>query len=297
MSEGPSTTDIPLDDIDKLLQSEDPEFAKGLEEVRNVESDPTVSIDASAIDEGLAADDAQVASETGKSTWRLKFARFKQRVRERLALGLTNALIFVKTRPKEFFFYALVLLKALLQAALTPLALFRNANKAQKAVLVLLLALSGVAVWVLMQNLRGTWLPQLNEPLLHSFEPYADSVVKFDTHEDGESFFSAFPQERHEFLFPKMKVNLKRTAENPLPMGAFEIIAVADSKEAAIELHDREVELSDSIQRLLEDETFADLETENGKGALKARIKNELNPKMAQGWITDIDFKTFILKP
>lgn len=45
--------EIPLEDIDKILAAEDPDFAKSLEEVRAVEVDKSVVIEASAIDETL----------------------------------------------------------------------------------------------------------------------------------------------------------------------------------------------------------------------------------------------------
>jgi flagellar basal body-associated protein FliL len=94
-----------------------------------------------------------------------------------------------------------------------------------------------------------------------------------------------------------MKVNLRRTAENPNPMGAFEVIVQVDSKDTAIELRDREVELNDHLQRVFEEETFSDLETEIGKARLKTSLKRELNQKLTQGWVKDISFKTFVLKP
>ena len=80
-------------------------------------------------------------------------------------------------------------------------------------------------------------------------------------------------------------------------MGAFELIVLLDSKDTAIEIRDREVEFFDLLQRVLEEESFADLESELGKQRLKGRVKRELDQKLTQGWIKDINFKTFILKP
>ena len=86
----------------------------------------------------------------------------------------------------------------------------------------------------------------------------------------------------------------KATAENPNPMGAFELVVELDSDDTAIEVRDREVEFFDHVQRVFEDETFRDLETVLGKDRLKSRIKRELNHKLTQGWVKDVKFKTFV---
>ncbi len=90
---------------------------------------------------------------------------------------------------------------------------------------------------------------------------------------------------------------MKRPKENENPMGAFEIIVLLDSKDTAIEVRDREVELHDALQRVFEDESYGELESESGKGRLKSRLKRELNAKLTQGWVKDVTFKHFIIKP
>lgn len=296
--------EIPLEDIDRLLESEDPEFTKSLEEVRAVESDKDIVIDASAIDETLG--DTEAAAVDGKnesrwSRWRLKlrmaWVGFKMRLKARLIQMAIDFFIFLKTRPKEFFFFLVSTSKILYKKSLVPLKAFKEATRVQKLTVLVLMTLAVACAWILMANLRGIWLPLLSEPPLQSFAAVADSVETYKPKEEGESFYSAFPQERHEFLFPKMKVNLKRTEDNPNPMGAFEIVVLVDSKDTAIEVSDREVEFSDMLQRVFEDETFNDLASELGKNRLKSRLKRELNQKLTQGWAKDINFKTFVLKP
>src|ERR1700722_7924860 len=76
-AEEPKSGEISLEDIDKLLETEDPEFTKSLEEVRAVEPSKDVVIDAAAIDESLAGDGDLAAkeSEVKLSRWvRLKYA-------------------------------------------------------------------------------------------------------------------------------------------------------------------------------------------------------------------------------
>ncbi len=298
----------PFAEIDLLLEAEDPDFAKSLEEVRSVVNDANVTIEASAIDEhGDEAEAKHDVVEAPDSDDGL-VTRFKKRARAKIIELRTNAknhivhsakasFIFLKTRPKEYFLYSIVVSKTLLKKTMIPVHAFQAANTVQRISSLTLTAVFLGAIWVLIANFKGIWLPQINEPLLHSFADHADRVINFNRKDGGESFNSAFPQERHEFLFPKMKVNLRANEDHPLPMGAFEVVAQLDSEDTAIEVRDREVEFGDLLQRVFEEETFTALETEIGKSKLKSRLKRELNQKLTQGWVKDINFKNFILKP
>lgn len=295
--------DVSLENIDKLLEAEDPEFAKSLGEVKAVTPDPNVEIEASSIEE---SDVVTVEEKPSKPPGFIKRIRarismawfgFKNRLNARLAHFAKELVIFLKTRPKEFFLFLMSTIKVLIQKALIPLKLFGEANKIQKLGFLVLLMIMVGAGWVLVHNFKGIWLPSINEPILRTFESQADWVEEIEAKDPMKNFYSAFPQEHHEFLFNKMKVNLRATSENPLPMGAFEMIVDLDSPETSIEVRDRQVEFSDLLQRVLEEETFNDLATELGKTKLKSRIKRELNQKLTQGWVRDVNFKTFILKP
>jgi len=295
--------EIPLGDIDKLLEKEDPEFTKSLEEVRAVESAKDVEIDAAAIDESQVPDEPV---EGDKKAGKIKALRLKLKTairnlqlkfQARLKTAGKDFVQFLKVRPKQFALFAVKAIKAGIKGAAVPINAYQEATRVQKITVLTVILLGTASVWVLLANFKGIWIPQINEPLLANFETVADHVEPYNPKDDGESFYSAFPQERHEYLFPKFKVNLARTADNPDPMGAFEIIAVLDSKDTAIEVSDRQVEFSDLVQRVFEEETFTDLATELGKQKLKSKIKRELNQKLTQGWAKDINFKTFVLKP
>lgn len=80
-------------------------------------------------------------------------------------------------------------------------------------------------------------------------------------------------------------------------MGAFEVVVKVDSRDSAIEVRDREVEFFDLVQRVFEAETYPDLSSKPGKIKLKARLKREMNEILSQGWVQEVSFKTFVLKP
>ncbi len=303
-------SEIPLEDIDALLASEDPEFAKSLEEVRAVAPDANITIEASAVDDTDTAGEIKNVNEEAlaetrfakfkvrvKLKWRAYWSGLRMRLRARSQQAGKDLVIFLKTRPKEFLLFSIAMSKTGFKNAMVPVRAFQDASATQRLAVLMLVATLVGSLWVLLANFKGIWLPHIHEPILASFAANADHVETFDAKDNGESFYSAFPQERHEFLFPKMKVNLRPTQENPLPMGAFEIVVQLDSMDTAIEVRDREVEFNDLLQRACEEETFSDLETELGKSRLKSLIKRELNQKLTQGWIKDVNFKTFILKP
>ncbi len=298
----PNSDVISLEDIDNLLASEDPEFAKSMAEVQAVESDTTATIDASTSDESLGdGEKVDAPQKNWRSKLKSRITQGWQRLRARLIARLVrfgqDALIFLKTRPKEFLFYSIAMSKTLARRSVIPVMAFRGATRWQRITVLLLIAFSLGSLWVLLANFKGIWLPQINEPILQNLAPHADSVTTYNPKTAGESFYSAFPQERYEFLFQKMKTNLRRTSGNANPMGAFEIIVVLDSKDTAIEVRDRQIEFFDLLQRAFEGESFNDLESELGKARLKSKIKKELNSQLTQGWVKDVNFKTFLLKP
>lgn len=294
--------EIPLKDIDKLLEQEDPEFAKSLEEVRAVEVDKSVVIEAAAIDEteeghGATADANVSFFKRQIRKLRAAIVAFRLSLKARLIQFAKNTFIFLKTRPKEFLFFSIAMITKSIKAAKVPLMAFVRAPRIYQLTVLVILALMIGTVWVLAANLKGIWIPHLTEPILSNLEDHADHVEDYDPNDGTESFYSAFPQEIHQFLFKKMKVNLRRTSDSPNPMGAFEVVVDVDSNDTAIELRDREVELHDMLQRLFEDEIVTELDSETGKKILKGRIRKELNGKLTQGWIKDVHFKTFVLKP
>jgi flagellar basal body-associated protein FliL len=296
--------EIPLEDIDKILEAEDPEFAKDIAEVRAVEAAKDVEIEATVVGDADALPTEAGLDEKPlkgfakiKSKIKTALSALKLRVKNRLVTAGQDLIVFAKTRPKEFLFWSIGAAKRLAKSGLVPLAAIRALSVPRKIAFAVLVAIAGLSAWVLLHNFKGVWLPQIHEPILRSFEEDAEFVGTYDPKQEGESFYSAFPQEIHEYLFPRMKVNLKAAKDSPNPMGAFEVIVQLDSKDTAVEVHDREVEFFDALQRVFEEETAGDLETTLGKDRLKSRIKRELNQRLTQGWVKDVNYKTFILKP
>lgn len=288
-------------ELDQVLAQMDPEFAKNLENIQSVHPNTEIHIETEKIEVDESGEIIEPTVEKKPSGFKGRVQALKQAVKQRLARVTSSIWYFLKTVPKAV---AIATFKAVLKAVKATLGAVGKVIKGffafsmpQKLAAVAVLGLITALLMVVKANLKGDWIPMLNDPLLTSFEPRADSVTEFDAKEKMVSFARAFPQDPEMFLFDKLKVNLRRNSNHLNPMGAFEIFAQVDSHETAVELQTRQVEIHDAIQRVLEGQQYEELVSDLGKNRLKGFIKSEINHELTQGWVVDIHFKTFILKP
>ena len=264
-------------EIDRMLAAIDPEFDRSMAELGQIKN-ADVDLELSELDVAAHVDDdaPDLTARAPEGAGALTRLRFR--------LGNTLAfLIFGLRRTLEFVKFAV--------------HAFKHATRTQKLMAVGMIALFGLALVILLANLRGRWLPTLDAPVIGRLEPFADHVVTVPAEDPRVSLAAAFPPDAHEFLFKPFKVNLRPTADNPQPMGAFEFVIAVDTEETATEARDREVELVDLVQRTFEEQTFHDLATEAGKTQLKDRLRRELNAKLGPKRVSAVNFKTFVLKP
>lgn len=299
----PKPNEISLDEIDKILEQDDPEFSKGLNEIQQVGAASDVVIESEvAGEESLSTEEAAQQ----KSWWEKNrllaklvpalFARWLK-IRARLWLWAKQAWHFLRTSPIEFGKYLrsqLVVIFKKLRAKLTQL---KELPLPKKIALLAFVTLFGITVGLAVKTVKGRWLPEIYHPELTNFATVADRV--WEVSKEGESviFLRAFPQDEFQFLFKKIIVNLKRTNSSQNPMGAFEFYAVLDSKETALEVQARQHELHDRLQRAVEGQTYAELENPMGRKHLKDVLRATLNESLTQGWAQDVLIKTYVLKP
>ncbi|MAQ36775.1 MAG: hypothetical protein CMO21_06030 [Thioclava sp.] len=298
----PSADEIALDDIDALLDQEDPSFREELTQVASVQTDVELDEEGSLgelQDEGLNEE----AEEEPKSKFKKILFNIKANLKFRfdnfkrfLSQKFFQFLLFLKTKPKEWLQYVLAQLKVVLGFFVAWKNRFAALPRKQKGIVFGVLILSVALIFMTYKNLKGVWLPTLNPPLIQSYYQVADKE-HFYGGEDFELFYKAFPRDPDLFLFDKFKVNLKHSEGHRNPMGAFEVVLELDSKDAAIEVQSRQIEFHDLIQREFEDQTYPSMLTDLGKLRLKNQIKKRLDVELSQGWIEDVHFQTFILKP
>jgi flagellar basal body-associated protein FliL len=81
------------------------------------------------------------------------------------------------------------------------------------------------------------------------------------------------------------------------PMAAFEFFVEGLSSEVLVEMKDREGEMRDLFQRQIEEFSFEQLDTTEGKKLLLERLKKAVNNSLSQGRIRRIFIKNVVLKP
>lgn len=306
MSEVPGQENSQLEedvsnDIDALLEQEDPGFKRDLSQVAEIK--PEVELDEEGslgeiTEPPVDDDETEEKSRIRKIGARLKsqlgyrLQRFKLRVRN----FIFNIIVFLRTRPKEFFGFLLSVVRSQLKKLKALLQSFGALPRNQKIIVMIVLVMSVAVAFLTLKNLKGVWLPTLNPPIVSSLSDVADRSFSYSA-EKFEMFYKAFPRTPDLFLFEKFKVNLKPSAGHPNPMGAFEVVVELDSKDAAVEVQSRQVEFHDLIQREFESQTYPSLLTDLGKQYLKDLIKKNLDERLSQGWVEDVHFQTFILKP
>jgi flagellar basal body-associated protein FliL len=308
--------EISLDNIDEILKQEDPGFVDSLNDIKaNPDDLSGAEIESLRIDD-LDGPEDDIEKENRFERWGKKFPKLKPlfQAPDNFKKFLKQRLIILKGRAKLFVANSLEQLKTLpdrTRKLLSDLLFVVRQNKKKLSdnldnrsrgerflIFIFLFGLGGVFGLVLLNMKNSHWLPQINRPLVLSLETVADRKWTFDSQVDTIAFLSAFPQEKHNYLFPKVIVNLKvRPGSNAFTMGAFEFYLELDSKDSAIEVKSREVELHDLVQRVTEQFTYEALETERGKDRLKEEIKKSLNQKIVQGWVKDVYIKFFITKP
>lgn len=301
--------EVSTDAVDKLLQQEDPEFSKSLDELKAEPNSTDVEIESSVtLDDDLGDDSAAPEEKTSKLQKRFPFLKklgspkawvYKRWVFFKAAVvsWFWAFLVFLKTQPKEYAKYFFAQIKKVFGWIGKQIDWFSDLSFFKKLMFVTGVACVVGAGYVVKLNIHGNWIPSFQEKFITSFDEVADDKDTFEPRLSVVSFSKAFPQPEEKFLFNKIVVNLKRIDGSANPMGAFEFWVSVDSKETAIELSVRQKELLDTISRGIEDLTFREVDGDTGQKVLRTVIRNELNRALSQGYVQDVYFKTMILKP
>lgn len=306
--------EISLDDIDSILAADDPEFSDSLQDLKEASKEVSeVELEIFDVNEESMAAEPDEESVFDRILAKYPWLNRPLKNLERAQQFIYKRSLIWRNQVKFYSGSLLRMLKSLPQALLqiqraTAVRIREwkrvraerlKARSLQEKLLMFVFVLGVVGGgFLLALSIDGRWIPQFSKPLLKSFEGVAEQKWTFDYESETVPFLSAFPQPKHNYLFPKVVVNLKTSgSRDSNQMGAFEFFVEVDSKDTAIEIKSREVELHDLIQRTVEGFTYRSLETDLGKQRLKEEIKRELNKTLTQGWVKETYIKFFITKP
>jgi len=303
---------LSLEDLDKILNEQDPSFTQNMNSLANDLSakDQTLDVQGMNIDQsllGIVDKDEEVTSSVsapanaqkdGLSTKVLKSVNDK-------ALATVGNITDATVHSAQYVMQSALSIperirqqRLKMQAAISNfLKWFKALSSIQKINLLLFVVVSLIMVVLMGRTIRGERLVHPAEsPLLKSFEQVANRIEILKTDEPMEQFDSPLRNPEYVVLYKKMFVNLKSTTQNRNPMAAFEIFIEANSQESAIELKDRERQFKDVIARIFEAMPYDEIITAEGKNKLKLIIRRDLNQVINKGRVKKVYFKTLFYK-
>lgn len=301
---------LSLESLDSIIATEDPEFAKSLDEIG-----PDVSISGEVDHDGAALEYTlkdEVKHWKNSQGWRKKAATvfpFLPGISYRVRVKRTQMrLSWLKWKEQALY--------RLKNAGPLLLAWFKNQSgkiktgvgkniqtfkafgKLKKLAFVGLIFVTGAAAYILYRAATSTLLPHEEDLFVGSMAEWAQQKYQYSSEDQMESFFESTRTSQNILLMKKMTVNLRRSAASgPNPMGAFEFYVEGAASEVVVEIKDREPEMEDLFLRTIEDMTYDQIATAEGKQLLCDKLRKEVNKVLTKGYVRRVFIKTLIIKP
>lgn len=279
---------IALEDLDKVIAAEDPEFKERVD---------GISTDAASVDGSLELLDLdQLLAEQEAKSLRSRLKKLGRKGR--------NFVVGLRATAWDFLKNDLpVLLKTGLGKLKVGLAslgeLLRQFGFKPRRFKLLVFAFAGisVAVTVAMFLLITRGIPEEEPLFMRSLSEIADGGEEYDPQKQ-EIFYESVRAAQNVLVIPRLLVNLKRSpGSGPNPMAMGEIYVEGNSPDVVVEIKMRETEFRDLFMRTMEEFNADDLQTAVGKEKLLERFAREANRVVTKGRVRKVFFKTFVLKP
>ncbi|MNJ92532.1 flagellar basal body-associated protein FliL [compost metagenome] len=301
---------LSLDSLDDILAEADPEFSKSLNEIGP--DDPAA---VEIYDEGLEleyklADEVKLWEQsTGKKKALLKVLPFLPRITYKFKMMRTtfrlqkakfkaNAIEFAKNGGPmilSWFKNQILKLKIGLGEALTS---FKGFSLVKKLLFVGLLLVTVAALTLVYRISTKGLLPKSEGLFVTSLEEWSQGNYHYDPKLEVEAFYDSMRASQNILVLEKMIVNLRRSSSSGLnPMGAFEFYVEGAASEVVVEIKDREPEMRDLFQRTIEEMTFDQISSGEGKQLLSEKLRKEVNKVLTKGKVRRVFIKTAIVKP
>lgn len=298
-------------DIDAAIAEEDPEF---LGQLKSVGEDAELSIaEFNITDEDAALADEKLAWQNGGRFKKIIFVLFPPAplVSFRLKRARYQILAWfqaTKVRVKNYLFFLIaagrekgvaaikMYFKRLKEKSEAASDKFRYLNWKMKLAffgLLVLVVSSGLGIYL---SLSGKLIPQRSDLFVHSLADVADQSFEIPTDSKSEPLYENLRVSQNLFLLPRLIVNLKRSQNSGSnPMGAFEFFVEGMTQEVLVEVKDRETEVRDQLARTVEEFTFDQVDSADGKKLLAEKIRKDLNSLLTSGKVRKVLIKTAVV--
>jgi flagellar basal body-associated protein FliL len=284
--------------VDALLASEDPQFAASMAEIRKI-----AKIDPADTGSGVEIDSLDLNAIAPEA-----LLSFPKRVLAKFSEGIDDGVSFFKNFPAHARTFAKHGLKTglvktkdgllfVVKKIRDLLTSFGYLPRSSQYLVFATILLAALATFVIKKTVAGHVLPKLQSVYLRSYAEVADAKFKYEADEPMENFTDPLYHPEHVVLMDKVIVNLKRLNPDSTPMGLFEFYVELSTHEGAVEIKSREVEARDLISRTLEQMSYEELVTPEGKNKLKVILRKNLNELLTEGRVRRVFFKTVVVKP
>jgi flagellar basal body-associated protein FliL len=278
--------ELSLEELDAVIESEDPEFLNKIKEIESEDAKSELNIDLIDLD--------QVLREREGKSWKARWGRTKKYCYSKLFL----VWVLIKNLGVVVFHACLSGLKGLKGNLIEGLRSFSYWPASKKvfffAVILLVVGTVGFAY----RALTHGWIFDKQPLFVRSLQEWSSEAVKFYPAQDMEPFFDSARVAQNLFALKRVVVNIRASeSSGPNPMAAFEIFLEGNSIEVIVEVKDRESEIRDRIQRIIEEMTYDQLNLPDGKQTLIEKLRRDVNKLVTLGQIRKIYLKTVVIKP
>lgn len=298
--------------LDDFLEAEAPEFTESL---RSIASDKEIT----AQDIDLIAEQ-EIQEEYERWQNSVGFRKTVFRVfpfAPRLAIKVRHFKFKLKSwalgtwvRARNFFYFLVVggrhhlvrssaqVIKFFADGISSTLGSFEKFSAIRKTFAILFVAAAvGTGLLIYRISTRGV-IPKGEALFIPSMAAVASQTYTYDPESDVESLYDNLRATQNLFLLPKIFVNLRRSPRSSSsPMAAMELFIEGADPEVLIEMKDRQARTVDAVQRVIEEFSFEQLDTGEGKREMCDRIKKEINALLTSGSVKRVLIKTIVIKP
>lgn len=276
-----------LEELEKVIAENAPEFS--VADISSAEAASDLNLELLDLD--------QLLSEQEARSIRSRLRRLRNHVRN-FALGLWTTLShFVKNEVPILAKKSLAQAKAGGAAAGATLKVFLGKPLRFKLYVLgfgALCLVVAVSLWIL---LTRTILSSEDRLFVQSMAELSDKQWEYEEGEQ-EPFYDSGRAAQNILEITKLVVNIRRSSNSgPNPMMAGALYLEGNSPDVVVEIKDREVEFRDHFMRTVEEFTYDDLDTVQGKERLQDRLAREANRLTTKGRVRRVYFQAFVLKP
>lgn len=273
-----------LEDLDKIIQENDPEALKSIEVMKESAELNSQTIELLQIDDIMGDPKRKKSDHLAKIQFKLKlFFRWLKTAGLELAVKSWTQ---IKTQSK--------ILSEKRQALQKNVSSW---NKKQKALFGVFLLLSALTASFAYFAFVKKVFHYDGELFIGSLLPLASKVIPYKENEPLEDFYNTIRVPKNIFSLKRMVINIQPSENSgPNPMVAYELSLETNSKEALVELKDREGEVIDQVQRSLEQLTFDELSAAEGRDLVEDKVRTRVNQILTLGQVRHVYIVAVIFK-